>query len=205
MFTLAAILVFLSLVLVGYAVAGVMRNREESTQTIRDRLHTASGWAGGDTPSSLLKDERLSTIDVLNAFLQRLALTARLVRMIRQAGLSKRVGEIVLHIPLLACVGVLAGLLLTSNPLVSATIGVFAGALPLIVVQRRRHKRMRMFSDQLPDALDLLRAALQSGHSLVTGFLVVADEFPDPIGEEFRTVAEETRLGLPMRDALYNL
>jgi tight adherence protein B len=34
---------------------------------------------------------------------------------------------------------------------------------------------------------------------------VVADEFPDPIAQEFREVTEEVRLGLPLREALDNL
>jgi len=50
-----------------------------------------------------------------------------------------------------------------------------------------------------------LRAALQAGHSFVTALYVVADEFPDPIAEELRIVAEEMRLGMPTRDALYRL
>jgi tight adherence protein B len=77
--------------------------------------------------------------------------------------------------------------------------------IPILTLQRKRTKRMRLFSEQLPDALDLIRAALQAGHSFTTAMYVVADEFPDPISEELRTVAEEVRLGLPLRDALYNL
>ncbi len=50
-----------------------------------------------------------------------------------------------------------------------------------------------------------MRAALQAGHSFVAALSVVADEFPDPIAEEFRTVGEEIRLGLPLREALYQL
>ena len=34
---------------------------------------------------------------------------------------------------------------------------------------------------------------------------VVAETFPDPVAQEFRYVVEEMRLGLPLRDALYNL
>src|SRR5262249_11268966 len=63
----------------------------------------------------------------------------------------------------------------------------------------------RLFSEQLPDALDLTRAALQAGHSLLTALFVGADEFPDPVAEELRTVADEIRLGLPLRDALRHL
>jgi tight adherence protein B len=82
---------------------------------------------------------------------------------------------------------------------------VVAASIPIFVVNHMRNKRLRLFGEQLPDALDLLRAALQAGHGLLTSMGVVADEFPDPIASELREVAEEVRLGLPLRDALYHL
>jgi tight adherence protein B len=125
--------------------------------------------------------------------------------MIQQAGLSNRVGEVLLYIPLLALLAFLIGRMISNNPLFSMVMAGVAGMMPLFVIQRRRRKRLRLFSEQLPDALDLVRAALQAGHSLLTSLFVVADEFPDPIAEELRTVADEIRLGLPMRDALHHL
>src|SRR5215510_3212393 len=74
-----------------------------------------------------------------------------------------------------------------------------------MVVNRIRRKRAQLFSEQLPDALDLIRAALQAGHGFLSALYVVADEFPNPTAEELREVAEEMRLGLPMRDALLHL
>jgi tight adherence protein B len=68
-----------------------------------------------------------------------------------------------------------------------------------------RAKRLRLFGEQLPDALDLVRSALQAGHGLIAAFQVVADTFPDPVATEFRYIVDEVRLGLPFRDALYNL
>jgi tight adherence protein B len=50
-----------------------------------------------------------------------------------------------------------------------------------------------------------MRAALQAGHGVVGALSVVADEFPEPAGQEFRRIVDEVRLGLPLRDALYNL
>jgi tight adherence protein B len=72
-------------------------------------------------------------------------------------------------------------------------------------VRRIASRRSARFAEQLPDALDLARAALQAGHGLMAALSVVADEFPDPIAQEFREVTEEVRLGLPLRDALDNL
>ena len=205
MLGVAAILVFLSLALVGYAITGMSVQKQEATESIRRRLYNTPTASSERMAPSLLKDQRLSSIPLLNTLLGRIAPVTRLVLMIRQAGLTNRVGEVLLYIPLLACLGLLGGMLFSGNVLISAVLTVIGGAIPLLVVQRRRRRRMRLFSEQLPDALDLLRAALQAGHSFVTALYVVADEFPDPIAEELRTVAEEMRLGMPTRDALHRL
>ncbi len=41
-----------------------------------------------------------------------------------------------------------------------------------------------------------------AGHSLASGFHLVAEEMPAPIGDEFQRVFEEQNLGIPMDDAL---
>ena len=205
MLFLAAFLVFLCLVLVGYAVTGISAQQQAAAESIRQRLYSTPTAAAERVTPSLLKDQRLSSIPVLNRLLGQIAPVTRLVQMIRQAGLTNRVGEVLLYIPLLAALGLLGGMLVTGNLLISAVLAGLGGAAPLVIVRRKRRARMRLFSEQLPDALDLLRAALQAGHSFVTALYVVADEFPDPIAEELRIVAEEIRLGMPTRDALYRL
>jgi tight adherence protein B len=205
MLGLAVFLLFLSIALGGYALAGVMGARITAREALQSRLNTLGGPAREAPGTGLFKDQRLSSIPLLDRLLSRLSFTSSLVRMIQQAGLSNRVGEVILYIPLLAFLALLLGKLISGNPLVSLAMAAGAGALPVLVVQRQRNKRMRLFSEQLPDALDLVRAALQAGHSLLTALYVVADEFPDPVAGEFRTTAEEIRLGLPMRDALYHL
>lgn len=206
MFTLlvVAMLVFLAVTLAGYAVSISVRAREEASETLSARLSSVSGPEDRGA-ESLLKDRRLSQIGVLDRFLGRIQPVQRIVRMVRQAGLRKRVGEVLLYIPLLAILGYLIGMLVSGKLLLCLILAVIGGSIPLLLVQRMRTKRMLMFSEQLPDTLDLLRASLQAGHSFLTALYVVADEFPDPIAEEFRTVAEEIRLGLPARDALNGL
>jgi len=202
---LAALLLFLAIALFGYALASVLGARLDAREALHNRLHTLAGGGRESRGTGVLKDQRLSAIPLLDTLLARLSFTKRLVRIIQQAGLSNRVGEIVLYIPLLALLALLLGKLISGNLLASLALAAVAGAIPLLVVRRKRHKRMHLFSEQLSDALDLVRAALQAGHSLITALYVVADEFPDPVAEEFRTTAEEIRLGLPVRDALYHL
>jgi tight adherence protein B len=205
MMALAALLVFLCLALAGYALTSFSVQQQEAAEAIRRRLYSTAALAAERTAAPLLKDQRLSSIPFLDRLLGRFQPVTRLVEMIRKAGLTNRVGEVLLYIPLLAALGFLGGMLILGNPVLSVALAAVGGALPLLVVQRKRRKRMQLFSEQLPDALDLLRAALQAGHSFVTALYVVADEFPDPIAEEFRTVAEEMRLGMPTRDALHRL
>lgn len=61
---------------------------------------------------------------------------------------------------------------------------------------------MRDFTLQLPSALDLIKSSLEAGHSLLRGLQVMVQEFANPLGGEFRTVLEQTRLGMPLTRAL---
>jgi len=199
------LLVFVSLVLAGYALFAGASRRLDARDAFQRRLPAATGGGKPSRPGSLLKDRRLSTIAVLNAVLGRLSLVAPVAEMIRKAGLKRRVGEILLYVPLLASTAFLLTILATGSLAGASVAAAGAGGLPLLVVQHLRRQRTRLFAEQLPDALDLVRAALQAGHGLLSAMGVVAAEFPDPIAQEFRDVTEEVRLGLPLRDALANL
>jgi len=128
----------------------------------------------------------LSGIAFVNSMLRGMTRLNPLVRMIRQAGLKKRVGEILLYVPLLGIGGYVGVVAFGGPPMAGLGAGVVAGAIPLMMVRRMQRKRKQLFTEQLPDALDLIRAALQAGHSLSSALYVVADEFPDPIAPEFR-------------------
>ncbi|TMB45599.1 MAG: hypothetical protein E6J60_16845, partial [Deltaproteobacteria bacterium] len=154
---------------------------------------------------ALIKDRRLSRIGPLNVLLQQLGVTKNLVRVIRQAGLQKRVGEVVLYMLLLAAAAFLLVTLFVGKTAFAVLAAVIGGLLPLMIVLRMRRKRLALFGEQLPDALDLIRAALQAGHGFLSALQVVAEEFPDPIASELTEVAEEIRLGLTVREALQHL
>src|SRR6266849_154796 len=202
---LIALLVFATLALLGFGFSGWAQEREEAKDVLGRWLTTMTGAPAATQSASLLKDRRLSRIWVFNTLLQRLHLTKNLVRVIAQAGLNKRVGEVILYIPLLASAAFLLVTLLLGKLMLALVAAVFAGLLPIMVVLRLRGKRLSLFGEQLPDALDLIRAALQAGHGFLSALQVVADEFPDPIAAELKEVAEEIRLGLTVREALQHL
>ncbi len=202
---IAALLIFVAAVLAGYGVSAAFREREEARRVLAGRLRGMGDPVVEAQAAPLLKDQRLSTIPLLNVLLNGMPAVVPVVKMIRQAGLRRRVGEVLLYIPLLACIGFLATALAGGGPLLGLVVAVAGGSLPLLVVQRIRRQRTARFGEQLPDALDLVRSALQAGHGLLSALSVVADAFPDPIAQDLRHVVEEVRLGLPLREALANL
>jgi tight adherence protein B len=203
---LLALAIFVVIVMAGSALASWTTTREEADRTLEQRLDLAAGTSAKDKDTApVLKDRRLSTISLLNTLLPRIPFVPRFERAVRQAGLARRPGEVLLYVPLLGIVGFLFVMLLTGSVFVALVIAVLLGSIPISMVFRRRRIRAVAFAEQLPDALDLIRAAIQAGHGFTTALMVVANEFPDPIAAEFREVSEETRLGLSLREALRNL
>jgi len=203
---IVAITFFIAVLMMGAALSMSLGERSDARQALRSRLDSQAGVVNEEEQTTnFMLDRRLSSIQILNDVLQRSGLVRRLALMMRQAGLRRRVGEVILYIPLLGSIGVLAGMMFTDNTALAMLFGLAGMGVPLMLVSRMRKKRARAFAAQLPEALDLIRAALQAGHSFLTALKVVADDFPDPIAQEFDTVAEEVRHGLAMREALLGL
>jgi tight adherence protein B len=204
MLLLVALLVFVAIALVGFAVAAWLTERQRTRIAVTRRLDRIAGGRA-DVRASVLRDQRLSRIAFLNALLGRTPLVLSMVRVVRQAGIKRRVGEVLLYVPLLACTALLLSLLFGASVLVGLGLAIVAGATPLLIVLRLRGTRTRKFAEQLADALDLIRSALQAGHGLPGAMGVAAETFPEPISYEMLYAVEEMRLGLPLRDSLYHM
>ena len=91
----------------------------------------------------------------------------------------------------------------------SLFFGLVFGALGLLAprwgISFLRNRRLRRISEQLGEALTLVSNSLRSGLSLQQGVELVVEEMEAPISEEFATAVKETKLGLPLDDALQNL
>jgi tight adherence protein B len=206
MAAILALLCFGCLLMLGYGFSMWLQQRLAAQRELMNRLRSMAGISAGSEESrSLLKDQRLSGIPAFDVLLSRAPIIAPLVRTIQQAGLRRRVGEVLLYIPLLGCIAYLFCSLIGLRPIVRLVVAIIMALMPILVVSRMRTKRLQMFGEQLPDSLDLVRSALQAGHGLIAAFQVVAETFPDPVATEFRYIVDEVRLGLPFRDALYNL
>ncbi len=80
--------------------------------------------------------------------------------------------------------------------------GLFA---PFLYTRFKIKKRTTLFTQQLPDALDLLCNALRAGHSLFSAFEVIVNEMPNPISKVFKILTDEIALGVDTKDAMKSL
>jgi tight adherence protein B len=202
---LLAVILFTAIALAGFAIYAWSQESADKRETLQGRLRKITTGAPESVTASLLRDQRLSSIPALNTLLSRIPLVVPLVTMVRQAGLRQRVGEVILYIPLLAVTGLLFVRLMGGPWPTALLVAAVLALLPILVIARIRRKRLLLFQEQLPDALDLIRSALQAGHGLVTAMQVASETLSDPVATELRYVVEETRLGLTLRDALYHL
>jgi tight adherence protein B len=90
--------------------------------------------------------------------------------------------------------------LITLGLAVVAAVTVLAAFL--LQVRRRRIGR---FTEQLPDAIDVIVRGLRAGHPFRVALGLAAREMPDPIGSEFGILADEISFGLEQKIALDHL
>ncbi len=122
-----------------------------------------------------------------------------------QAGIYTRVSDVLLLVLLLFGGGWAAGQAFWGDQWFALGSGVGLGSLPIAYIRFRRKRRIKAFGNQLPFALDLIKSSLEAGHSLPRALQVLVGEFADPLGGEFRTVLEQTRIGLPLGRALEDM
>jgi tight adherence protein B len=81
-------------------------------------------------------------------------------------------------------------------------LGLLAAFVPMAYVNYRARKRLLLFEEQFPEAIDLIARALRAGHAFTTGLSIVSEEAPEPIASEFRQLYEEQNFGRPIPEAM---
>jgi tight adherence protein B len=197
------LLVFAAVLVAILAVYLALAARGTGDRELKERLALLEirGIEKADLPD-VLKKELLSDIPPLQRLLSHLNLAQRIDTRLRQAGVEMKVGAFVLLSISLFGVGVLAGLLLHLHPLLGAALAFLLGLIPNALVGIRRTRRMKAFTAQFPDALEMFARSLRAGHSFTGAIQLVSQEMPDPMGTEFRQVFDEQNLGVPLREAL---
>ncbi|ASE39055.1 type II secretion system F family protein [Brevundimonas vesicularis] len=122
---------------------------------------------------------------------------------LKQAGLSLRVTTFYI---ISAVVGLATGLgaLIFGLPIL-VVVGIaliFGLGLPRWVVGFLGKSRMKKFSLEFPNAVDVIVRGIKSGLPVHECFKIIARESPAPLGPEFQTLVEGLGVGLTLEQAL---
>lgn len=110
------------------------------------------------------------------------------------------------RIRLLSSIGTFLVLfLLTKNLILAVIFAVVMLALPGIYLKFAQERKKRVFENQIPVALSLVRNSIEAGFSFMQALEVVASEMQPPISEEFGRVLHETSVGKDLEHALNNM
>jgi tight adherence protein B len=185
-------------ILVGYFVLNHTRPARESRQ-LESRLSRPEA-AGEEILRATLKQERGLSSGL--GWFYDLGVMQKLEQSLWQAGIYRRVSDVLLVMLLMFGAGATIGAAMWQDPTFALALGAALAILPMLYIRLKRTRRIKRFVQQLPFALDLIKSSLEAGHSLLRGLQVVVGEFEDPIATEFRSVIEQTRLGFPLPRAM---
>lgn len=94
-------------------------------------------------------------------------------------------------------------LFMGQTPLAAIIAGIAIGiALPHLYVGRRIKQRKQAFLRLFPEAIELIVRGLRAGLPVAESFIVVSKEIPEPVGNVFLTISQQTGFGVPMEKAL---
>ena len=179
-----------------------------SRVTVRERLSTSYATSGGTVAQAAtrnglpMKDRSLSSVELLDRYLQRSNYAQRVELDLARAALPIRVGEY-LFIRWLIGAALFLLLILLKLPLLSAlVVGLLGFVAPRFYVASKESQRIRKLEDQLVDALSMMANSLKAGSSFLQAMEMVANELPAPISEEFQQVVAEVGVGAPVDQAL---
>jgi tight adherence protein B len=87
--------------------------------------------------------------------------------------------------------------------LLAVTVGLLIGvALPHMVISKLIKRRVKKFTSKFPDAIELIVRGLRSGLPISETIGIVADELPEPVNIEFRSVSDKMKIGRTLDAAL---
>lgn len=194
----AVFLATMAFVVGGYVL--VNRRTLEIADAARSRLKMVDT---SERSWSLMKEKKISDVPFLNRLLSGKTWIEAIDVQLARAGSGLKPVTFLLIILTCGALGSLVGLRIGG---VAAILFMAVGWRgPFVWLRRKQRKRMTRFTQQLPEAIDMLVNGMKAGYSFQAATHFIAEEMPAPLGPEFGRFYDEQRLGVDVRTALLSL
>ncbi len=200
---ISAIIFIMALVIIELSLYSYRNLKATRRAKIKKRLrkYTFKETPGGE----IVKNRRLSDIDLLNRVLLSSTTIKNLDQLVLQANVKFPLSVYILTAFFLAAFSGMIALILWNSMVISVICAFFAMMLPYMYLVNLKIRRARRFQSQLHEGLDLIARALRAGHSFTSSMQLASEEFDDPLGTEFEETLDEINFGVSVPDALRNL
>jgi tight adherence protein B len=127
----------------------------------------------------------------------------KISRRLEAAGSELKSSEwLLVHAGLFVAITFVGLLLGRANLIVGLIFLVLGVVLPWVYLGMRAGRRRKAFNSALPETLQLMSGSLSAGLSLMQSVDTIVREGQDPVQSAFKRVLVETRIGVPLEDAL---
>lgn len=202
--TVSLVLLFIAVLFISQALllpaAGKKAKHKELTRRLKETQRNID-----EESLSLLKEHYNKELSPFDRKLIVIPFLADLKRMLELAGLKITLSRFLFVVFFCDTLLALIALVLNQVWFICVAAFVFAWVVAYLFVQNRVTYRMARFEEQLPEALDIIRRALQAGQPLVQSFNEVGEEMPEPIGVEFKNTYNLLNYGYDLRLAIMQM
>lgn len=200
----AAVLAFIVIAGLGWAFVGGEDSSDRAVKRAQalggPKKAQASRAAAANTPEQRRKQimDQLKEVERKERK-ARVTMAARL----RQAGLSITMRTFVILSVASGLVFGLVALIAGLNPLLTLGVAVITGlGLPRWVIGFLAKRRMKKFSGEFANAVDVIVRGIKSGLPVHDCFKIIARESPAPLGPEFQRLVEGLGVGMTLPESL---
>ncbi|WP_035496961.1 type II secretion system F family protein [Citrifermentans bremense] len=200
--TATLLLIFVAVFLGTFSLFSVLTRARHSNR-LRHRLRKMGDGASSGTADS--KHVLLPETTAAERFLARLPLAAFLKRQVSLSGVNISTLGFLLVTGSISALGFIVLFAWKENVFLSLLAALALAASPFAYLDYRRKKRLKLFAEQLPDALVMVARSLRAGHSLAAAVELISLELPEPSGGYFKLAYEQQKLGVRIADSLISL
>lgn len=134
------------------------------------------------------------------------SVTNYLKRLYMQSGLRLSLAKMVTYLAFVAALSYLALVYFNLGELLGLVIAcIITAIVAFVFLQRAKTRRIKKFTEQLPEAIDIIIRSLSAGHPLPISISLVARETADPIGTEFGILTDELTYGVDIDVGIRNM
>jgi tight adherence protein B len=190
---------FIAALLLGFGAFALLAPRLSSG---RLRRRVGEFTAGGPEHSNQPEGTRPSLLSRFNRLLEKMSWWRRFESEVEIARIGHAPVQLVAVTMLASVVGATLLGILFGTPVVSLIVLPVGPITLRSFVTHKLRKQRELFSDQLPSHLQEVASAMRAGHSLVSGITTMASEAAEPSRGEWKQVAADERLGVPLDEAM---